>query len=44
VKAASLLGIPSSGTTGGVDSGVTVVIFFRPVLGRERHQLQPEQR
>jgi hypothetical protein len=27
VKAASLLGIPSSGTTGGVDSGVTVVIF-----------------
>jgi len=27
VKAASLLGIPSSGTTGGVDDGVTVVIF-----------------
>jgi hypothetical protein len=27
VEAASLLGIPSSGTTGGVDSGVTVVIF-----------------
>ncbi|GIH21182.1 glycoside hydrolase family 75 protein [Rugosimonospora africana] len=27
VKAASLLGIPSSGTTGGVDNGVTVVIF-----------------
>ncbi|MFI9386477.1 glycoside hydrolase family 75 protein [Kutzneria sp. NPDC052558] len=27
VKAASSLGIPSSGTTGGVDSGVTVVIF-----------------
>jgi hypothetical protein len=27
VKAADLLGIPSSGTTGGVDSGVTVVIF-----------------
>jgi hypothetical protein len=27
VKAAQLLGIPSSGTTGGVDSGVTVVIF-----------------
>jgi len=26
-KAAQLLGIPSSGTTGGVDSGVTVVIF-----------------
>ena len=27
VKAAQLLGIPSSGTTGGVDDGVTVVIF-----------------
>ena len=27
VKAASLLGIPSSGTTGGVDNGVTVVII-----------------
>ncbi|MFC1436982.1 glycoside hydrolase family 75 protein [Streptacidiphilus sp. N1-10] len=27
VKAAQLLGIPSSGTTGGVDSGVTVVMF-----------------
>ena len=27
VDAASLLGIPDSGTTGGVDSGVTVVIF-----------------
>ncbi|GAB3165225.1 hypothetical protein GCM10027258_87780 [Amycolatopsis stemonae] len=27
VKSASLLGIPSSGTTGGVDNGVTVVIF-----------------
>jgi hypothetical protein len=27
VKAASLLGIPSSGTTGGVDNGVTVVMF-----------------
>jgi hypothetical protein len=27
VKAAKLLGIPSSGTTGGVDNGVTVVIF-----------------
>jgi len=27
VEAATLLGIPSSGTTGGVDSGVTVVIF-----------------
>jgi hypothetical protein len=27
VQSASLLGIPSSGTTGGVDSGVTVVIF-----------------
>jgi len=26
-KAADLLGIPSSGTTGGVDDGVTVVIF-----------------
>lgn len=27
VESATLLGIPSSGTTGGVDSGVTVVIF-----------------
>jgi hypothetical protein len=27
VHAASMLGIPSSGTTGGVDNGVTVVIF-----------------
>jgi hypothetical protein len=27
VKAASLLGIPDSGTTGGVNNGVTVVIF-----------------
>jgi hypothetical protein len=27
VEAASLLGIPSSGTTGGVDNGVTVVMF-----------------
>lgn len=27
VESASLLGIPSSGTTGGVDNGVTVVIF-----------------
>jgi hypothetical protein len=27
VQAANLLGIPSSGTTGGVDNGVTVVIF-----------------
>src|SRR5579859_5863505 len=27
VKAAALLGIPSSGTTGGVDNGVTVTIF-----------------
>lgn len=27
VEAANLLGIPSSGTTGGVNSGVTVVIF-----------------
>jgi hypothetical protein len=27
VEAANLLGIPSSGTTGGVDNGVTVVIF-----------------
>ena len=27
VESASLLGIPDSGTTGGVDSGVTVVIF-----------------
>jgi hypothetical protein len=30
VKAASLLGIPDSGTTGGVDNGVTVVIFSGP--------------
>src|SRR6185312_4329983 len=30
VKAASLLGIPSSGTTGGVDNGVTVVMFSGP--------------
>ncbi len=30
VKAASLLGIPSSGTTGGVDDGVTVAIFSGP--------------
>jgi hypothetical protein len=30
VKSAALLGIPSSGTTGGVDSGVTVVIFSGP--------------
>ena len=30
VKAASLLGIPSSGTTGGVDNGVTVVILSGP--------------
>ena len=30
VKAASLLGIPSSGTTGGVDNGVTVAIFSGP--------------
>jgi hypothetical protein len=30
VQSASLLGIPSSGTTGGVDSGVTVVIFSGP--------------
>jgi len=30
VEAAVLLGIPSSGTTGGVDSGVTVVIFSGP--------------
>ncbi|HEV2376670.1 MAG TPA: glycoside hydrolase family 75 protein [Streptosporangiaceae bacterium] len=30
VKAAQLLGIPSSGTTGGVDNGVTVVIFSGP--------------
>ncbi|WP_419418499.1 glycoside hydrolase family 75 protein [Legionella sp. D16C41] len=30
VEAASLLGIPSSGTTGGVDNGVTVVIFSGP--------------
>jgi hypothetical protein len=27
VESASLLGIPSSGTSGGVDSGVTVVVF-----------------
>jgi hypothetical protein len=30
VKAAQLLGIPSSGTTGGVDDGVTVVMFSGP--------------
>jgi Fungal chitosanase of glycosyl hydrolase group 75 len=30
VKAAQLLGIPSSGTSGGVDNGVTVVIFSGP--------------
>lgn len=30
VEAAALLGIPSSGTTGGVDNGVTVVIFSGP--------------
>lgn len=30
VQAASLLGIPSSGTTGGVDNGVTVIIFSGP--------------
>lgn len=30
VEAAILLGIPSSGTTGGVDNGVTVVIFSGP--------------
>lgn len=30
VQSASLLGIPSSGTTGGVDGGVTVVIFSGP--------------
>jgi hypothetical protein len=30
VKSASLLGIPSSGTTGGVDNGVTVVILSGP--------------
>jgi len=30
VEAAVLLGIPSSGTTGGVDNGVTVVIFSGP--------------
>jgi Fungal chitosanase of glycosyl hydrolase group 75 len=29
-KAASLLGIPDSGTTGGVDGGVTVAIFSGP--------------
>ncbi len=30
VAAASMLGIPSSGTTGGVNNGVTVVIFSGP--------------
>jgi hypothetical protein len=30
VKAAQMLGIPSSGTTGGVDNGVTVVMFSGP--------------
>src|SRR5438445_12015497 len=30
VKAAQLLGIPSSGTTGGVDNGVTVLMFSGP--------------
>jgi hypothetical protein len=30
VKTASLLGIPDSGTTGGVDNGVTVAIFSGP--------------
>ncbi len=30
VAAANMLGIPSSGTTGGVDNGVTVVIFSGP--------------
>lgn len=30
VKAASMLGIPSSGITGGVEAGVTVVIFSGP--------------
>lgn len=30
VAAANMLGIPSSGTTGGVDDGVTVVIFSGP--------------
>lgn len=30
VAAAAMLGIPSSGTTGGVDNGVTVVIFSGP--------------
>ena len=30
VKAAQLLGIPSSGTSGGVDNGVTVVMFSGP--------------
>ncbi|WP_426513439.1 glycoside hydrolase family 75 protein [Dactylosporangium sp. McL0621] len=30
VKAAQLLGIPSSGTTGGVDNGVTLVMFSGP--------------
>jgi hypothetical protein len=30
VKAAQLLGIPSSGTTGGVDNGVTVAMFSGP--------------
>jgi chitodextrinase len=30
VKSAQLLGIPDSGTTGGVDNGVTVVVFSGP--------------
>jgi hypothetical protein len=30
VKSANLLGIPSSGTAGGVDNGVTVVVFSGP--------------
>jgi hypothetical protein len=30
VKSAQLLGIPSSGTTGGVDNGVTFVVFSGP--------------
>lgn len=30
VKSADLLGIPSSGTTGGVNDGVTVVVFSGP--------------
>jgi hypothetical protein len=30
VKSAQLLGIPSSGVTGGVDDGVTVVVFSGP--------------